>query len=184
MTNENALANYSIPEDNSKKFTREQAQAINSLIISFNLIDKINNFHCTDLKMEKKFTHYYHLWGDNKKVMDINNKRKKSLETFWLIERRQETTKSGNFRFKADSKFNRKVWVPGRLDKGGRNEETAIDWELLLKNFEKKQWGKGYFDFNKPRASSSTDPKELQPQKCIEHRGEQRDESIGKVSHC
>ena len=84
--------------------------------------------------MEKQFNYDYQHSGANKKVMEIINKREKSPETFPLIERREEITKPGNLRFKFDRSLNRKVWIPRRQDKRGRDEEAAIDIELLFRN--------------------------------------------------
>ena len=77
--------------------------------------------------------------------------------TVWLIEKCQEIIKPGDLRFNFDSNFNRKVWVPRRPDKRGRDEVAVIDVEILFRNQEKKTWGGGYFEFNEPRASTSTE---------------------------
>ena len=97
---------------NSKHFTREQAQTINSINTEFNPINKSNNFDFTDSKTEKQFKYEYHHWGANKKVMDIINKTQKSPETLRLIETRAEITNPGNLGFKFDSNLNREVRVP------------------------------------------------------------------------
>ena len=41
--------------------------------------------------------------------MDIMNKREKSPENLRLIEKRQESTKPGNLRFKFDSNLSQKI---------------------------------------------------------------------------
>ena len=86
--------------------------------------------------MEKHFNYDYHHWEANKKVLEIIKNREKSPETLRLIERRKEITKPENLRFKFDSSLNRKVWVPRRPDKRGKDEVAAIDLELLFRNIE------------------------------------------------
>ena len=77
--------------------------------------------------MQKQLIYDYHPLGANRKVMEIMNKRKKSSETLRLIERRKKITQQGNLRFKFDSGLTRKVWVPRRPDKRGRDEVVEID---------------------------------------------------------
>ena len=80
--------------------------------------------------------------------MEIINRRERSPETVRLIERCKQITKRGNLQFNFDSSSNRKVWVPQRPDKGGKDEEAAIDLDHLFRNNEKNRWGGGYFEFN------------------------------------
>ena len=143
---------------------RKQAQRSNSINTESNVIIKSNNFDFTDSKTEKQFNYEYHHWGANKKVMDIINKRGESPETLPVIEKRQEITKPGNIRFKFDGNLNRKVWVPRRPDKRGRDEVAAIDLELLFRINEKKRWGGGYFEFKESKPSSSKEPKKTPEQ--------------------
>ena len=56
--------------------------------------------------MEKQFNFDYHHWGANKEVMEIINKREKSLEIIRLIERCEEITKHRSIRFKFNSSLN------------------------------------------------------------------------------
>ena len=67
-----------IPDASSLDFTSEQAQAINSININFNPIERINNIDFKDSKKEKQFNYEYQHWAANKKVMDIINEREKS----------------------------------------------------------------------------------------------------------
>ena len=83
--------------------------------------------------------------------MEIIKNREKTPETRGLIERRKEITKPGNLRFKLESSLNRKVWVPRRPDKRGKDEVAAVDLELLFRNIENNRWGGGYFEFNEPK---------------------------------
>ena len=53
-TNEIASPAKFIP-NRSKDFTRQQTQAIRSIRLNYNLLEKINEFDYTDSKMEKKF---------------------------------------------------------------------------------------------------------------------------------
>ena len=107
-----------------------------------------------------------HIWKWRKilstKIMDIINKQDKSPEIIWLIEKRQEKTEADNLRFKFDSNFNRKVWVPRRPNEGGRDEVVAIDLGLLFRSKERNRWGGGYFEFNEPIASTSTERNQQQ----------------------
>ena len=116
LSNEIAPPKKFNSDANSKDFTREQAQTINSINTQFNPITKSNNFDFTDSKMEKQFNYKYRHWGGNKIVMDIIKKREKSPETVRLIERRAEITKPENLQSKFDSNLNRKMWVPRRPD--------------------------------------------------------------------
>ena len=143
------------PDVNPKDFTRKQAQTITPSNTDFDLIDTNKNFYFPDSKRQKHFISDYHHWGADKKVMEIVNKLEKSPETLWLIERRKEITKPGNLRFKYDSSLNRKVWVPQRPEKRGRDEVAGIDLELFFWNNEKNRLGGGYFDFNELKLSSS-----------------------------
>ena len=108
--NESASAEKFIPDNKSKSFKHEQTYGTRSISTKFNFIDKINKFDFTDSKMEKKLTSEYHHWAANKKIMEIINKEDESHEILRFVERRQETFKSGHYRFKVDSKLNRKVW--------------------------------------------------------------------------
>ena len=69
--------------------------------------------------------------------MDIINNKDKNPETFWLIEKRAEITKPGNFLFKIDGNLGQKVWVHRRPDKYGREEVAAIDLELMFKQLKR-----------------------------------------------
>ena len=93
--------------------------------------------------------------GSKHQSNGIINKQEKSPETLRLIARRKEITKPGNLRFKFDSSLSRKVWVPRRPNKRGRDEVAEIDLELLFRNNEKNRWGGGYFEFNELKPSSS-----------------------------
>ena len=128
----------------------------NQVLKNYNLIDKIDKFAFTYSKIEKQFAREYHHWGAKKKVMDIIIKWGKMPATVWLIEKCQEMIKPGDLRFNFDSNFNRKVWVPRRPDKRGRDEVAVIDVEILFRNQEKNRWCGGYFEFKEPRASTST----------------------------
>ena len=59
--------------------------------------------------MEIQLNYEYHHWGPNKKVMEIIRKTEKSPGTLWLLQRRRETTKRGNFQFKFDCNINQKI---------------------------------------------------------------------------
>ena len=96
--------------------------------------------------------------------MDIINKRGESPETLPVIEKRPEIIKPRNIRFKFDGNLNRKVWVPRRTDKRGRDEVAAIDLELFFRINEKKRWGGGYFDFRESKPSSSKEQKKTPEQ--------------------
>ena len=109
--------------------------------------------------MEKQFNNEYDHWGAKKKVMNNISKRKKRPETLQLKEKGQEIAKPGNLRFKFDKKFNRKVWVPRRPVKRGRDEVAAINLELLSKNIENNRWWWKFFLFNEPKTSSGTEQK-------------------------
>ena len=87
--------------------------------------------------------------------MEIINKYGKNPDSLLLIERPKDNTKRGNFRFHIDSSLNRKVWVPRRPDKQGRDEVAVIDLEHLISNNEKNCWNGGYFEFNEPKPNSS-----------------------------
>ena len=139
LSNEIASPKKLFPDVSSKDFTREQAQAINSISLNFNLSNKVYDFDFADSKMEKKVTYEYKNWRANKEVMDIIKEREKSPGTLQIIEKQQEITKPGNHRVKFDSILNRKVWVPRRPDKKGRDEVAAIDFELGFKNSEKNR---------------------------------------------
>ena len=104
--------------------------------------------------------------------MDNINKEDKSPEILRLLEKRQEIIEPGNRRLNFDSNLYRKVWVPRRLDKRGRYEVAAVDLELLFRNCGKNRWGGGYFEFNEPKASTSTERKKESAKiyrKCAEH---------------
>ena len=154
--NEIASSKKFISDVKSKDFTRERTQAIRSNSTNYHLINKNNKFDFTDLKMEKELTYEYHHRGVNKKTMDIINKRDKSPENFGLIEKQQELTEATNLRFKFDSNLNRKVWVPRRPDKRGRDEMAAVNLESLVRNNERNRSGGEHFEFIEPRASKST----------------------------
>ena len=104
--------------------------------------------------MEKKIAYDNNHWGANKKIMDMINKREKSPQTNRLSEKGQ---KPGNFRFEFDSNLIQKMWEPKQPDKRGRDQVAAIDLELLFRNNERNRWGGGYFEFDEPRASTTTD---------------------------
>ena len=89
--------------------------------------------------------------------MKIINKREKSPENLRLFEIRKEITKPGNLRFKFDSNWSKKVWVPRPPDKRGRNEVAEIELEILFRNSEKNRGGGGvcYVEFNEPEPSPS-----------------------------
>ena len=163
FTNENVSPKKFIRDANSKDLARKQAQAINSTNTNFDPINKISNFDFTDSKMEKQFNFNYHHWGARTKVTPTINKRKKSPEILRLWERLQEITKPGDVGFNFHSKLNQKVSVPRQPKKRGRDEVAAIDQELLFRNNGKNRWGGGYFEFNKPKANSSTEQKITNP---------------------
>ena len=98
----------SIPNANSKNFTREQAQTINSINTIFNPINEISNFISADSKIEKQFNYEYHHWKANKKVINNINKSEKSTKTLRLTEKRQKIRKPAKLRLKLDSNKNRK----------------------------------------------------------------------------
>ena len=100
--------------------------------------------------------------------MKIKKKREKIPETLRLNEKRKEITKPGNLRFKFDSSLNKKVWVPRRPDKRGKDEVAEIDLELLFRNIEKHQWGGGYFEFNETKPCSSREKPSTPEQNTIE----------------
>ena len=112
----------------------------------------------------KQFTYQHYHWGADKKTMDVISKKDKSPETVLLIEKRQEITKHGDLRFKFNTDLNRKVWVPRRSGRGGRDEMAAIDLELLSKNNERNRWGGAYFKLNGLRASSTTERNKQKPE--------------------
>ena len=74
-------------------------------------------------------------------IMDIINKRDQIPETLRLIENPQQLTKPGNLWFLFDSNLSRKVWVPRRPDKRGRNEMAEIDSDFYEEQ-RKKQKGR------------------------------------------
>ena len=104
--------------------------------------------------MEWKIAYEYHHFGA-KKIKDIIYKREKSPETLRLIDRRQETTKASNLRFKLVKSLNRKVWLHRRTGKRGRNEVAIIDLDLFFRD-ERNRWGGGNFELNEPTASTNT----------------------------
>ena len=112
--------------------------------------------------MEKQFTYGYHQWGANNKVMDIIDKREKSLVTLRLIGRQPEIVKHGNLRFKFDKIINRKVWVTRRPDERGRHEVVPIHLELLeiwFRNNKKNGWVGVYFERTELKAGSRAEQK-------------------------
>ena len=96
----------------------------------------------------------------------------------------KEIMKPGNLRLKFDSNSHWKVWARRWPDKRGRDEGVAIDIELFLRNNEERRWGGCYFEFNEPRASSSTEKKWKRTRKCVEYQGERSVETLGKFTHC
>ena len=111
--------------------------------------------------------HEYHHWGAKKKIIDKINKKIKRPEAAWLVEDRQNITKPENFRFNFDSNLNRKVWVPRRLDKKGRNEVASIDLEPLLRNNEKNRRGGEYFEFDEPKGRKRTERNKQEPKNVV-----------------
>ena len=87
--------------------------------------------------------------------METIEKRKKSPEALRIIEKRKEITKHGNLQFNFDSGLNRRLCVPRRPDRQGRDEGAAIDIGLLFRNNEKSRWGGGYFEFSELKPGSS-----------------------------
>ena len=141
-TDENASTEKSDSDVNSKDFTCEQAQAINSIKVEFILSDKKNKFHFTASKMEKQFNFEYHHWADNKKVVEKINKCEKSPETLRVIETRKKITEPGNLRFNFDSELKRKLWVPRRPDKRRRDEVAELTWNFVsgTKKKNRRSW--------------------------------------------
>ena len=76
---------------------------------------------------------------------------------FGYLKKKQEVTKPGSLRFEFDSNLNRKVLVFMRPDKRGTNGVAAIDSRLLFRDNWRNRLGGGYFEFNEPMASTSTD---------------------------
>ena len=83
---------------------------------------------------------YFH-WGATAEIMEIIRKRRKSPETFRLVERRLEIFRPETMRRKFDMNAQRKIWVPSRPNKRSREEITEIDGELMSRA---NRFGGGY----------------------------------------
>ena len=123
-----------ISDGHLKDCIRERTQIFKPISTNSNFIDSTNILDFTDLKMAKKFMYEYREWRAIKKIMDIFNKSDKSLETLQLVKEKQKITKHENLQLIFDNKPNRKVWLPRRPDRRGRNKVASIDLELIFRN--------------------------------------------------
>ena len=73
---------------------------------------------------------YFH-WGATTEIMEIIRRRRKSPETFRLVERRLEISRPGTMRRKVDMKAQQQIWVLSRPNKRSREEIAMIADELL-----------------------------------------------------
>ena len=121
------------------------------------------------METQTKMRHKYHHWEANKKMMESSNRRNKSRKKFLKVERRQDITKHRNIGFNVDSKLHRKVYVPRRLEKRGRDEVVSFDLKLLFRGNEKNQWREVNFESNEQMTITRTENKK-QTQKCVEER--------------
>ena len=102
--------------------------------------------------------------GSRQRNYGQNQHEKKSHETLRLLKKRQEITKPGNFWFKFVCNLNRKLWVPRRSEKRGRDDVTSIDLGLLFKDKQENRPGGGYFEFNQTKANTSTEKNNHDPE--------------------
>ena len=102
---------------------------------------------------------YFH-WGATAEIMEIIRKRRKSPETFRLVERRLEISRPGTMRRKFDMNAQRQIWVTSRPNKRSREEIAEIDGELLNRA---NRFGGGYQPLEE-QAGEQQEPQQQQPE--------------------
>ena len=106
-----------IPHVESKDFRRKRKQAIWSISMKINFIEKTTKIDFTNSIMEKKIVCGHHSFRTSQRSIHIINKQVRSSETLRLIAKWQEITKPGNLWFLVNNNLNRQLWVCRQPDK-------------------------------------------------------------------